>query len=54
MTFAKEVFEGVEIKSCDQHKKALGYDFKNVSCWMFGQKMKGMEDVRWNGKAFEI
>lgn len=52
--FPKEVFEGVRFRSCDQLTKALGDDFKVSSCWMFGQKMKGVRTVRWNGRTLKV
>ena len=54
MVFQREVHHRLGFWFWAQHKKALGYDFGNVSCWMFGQKMKGMEDVRWNGKTLKF
>lgn len=54
MNFSKEVVEGVKFRSCDQLRKVWSWDFGNVSCWMFGQKMNGVRTVGWNGKALKF
>lgn len=46
MTFSKEVHQGFGIRSWFQLGKVWGGDFGNVSCWMFGQKVNGVENVR--------
>ena len=48
MTFQKEVQHRFGIWFWAQHEKALECDFKKVSCWSLGQKVKGMGSVRWS------
>lgn len=54
MTFAKEVHHGFGIWSKGQHEKALECDFKNISCWDFGQEMDDMGFVRWSWGNLKI
>lgn len=46
MRFPKEVYHRFGFWFWAQHEKALECDFKKVSCWCFGQKVKGMGSVR--------
>ena len=56
MRFPKEVYYRFGIWSWAQHKKALGWCFKSVSCWSLGQNVTGLRIVKRNGKmrSFEI
>ena len=38
----------------DELRKVWKWDFREISCWDFCHLMKGMEDVRNNGKVLKF
>lgn len=42
--------EGLRFRLSGQLTKALGDDFREISCWYFGQNVNGMEIVKKSGK----
>lgn len=54
MDFTRQVCQGVRFRLGDELKKVCKLDFKEISCWDFCHLMKGMEDVRNNGKVLKF